>query len=463
MRYQILVVDDEPVVRSSLTRLLEDEAWEVTTADRGRAAIEAIQARSFDLAVIDHRLGDITGLDVLDAIREKSPTTLSIMLTAHGTVDLAVEALKKGAFDFLQKDANPQVTRHVVEKALERIRLRREVSDLQRDRLARANLPQIICRSPVMQRSLELADQFARTCATVLIEGETGVGKSLVAEYVHYASDRADGPFVTINCGAIPKELIESELFGYTEGAFTGARQKGKPGLVARANGGTLFLDEIGDLSLELQSKLLHVLEKREYLAVGAVEPTRVDVRFIAATNVDLSRRIAEDRFRRDLYYRINVAAVELAPLRERKEDILPLARHFIQKLNDQYGRTVSSISPAAEALLLAQPWPGNVRELRNLLERAVLLKEGSTLETADLMVDRAMPQTGTSETFHLEVDFSSGDDLLETAIRELVLQAWERSEQNQTQAARLLGIPRTSFQTYVQKFQLDRNGWKQG
>lgn len=308
-----------------------------------------------------------------------------------------------------------------------------------------------------MRRALVLADEFARTDATVLLEGETGVGKSLMAEFVHYASGRSDGPFVTINCGAIPKELIESELFGYAEGAFTGARQKGKMGLVERSDGGTLFLDEIGDLSLDLQSKLLHVLEKREFTRVGAVEPTRVDVRFVAATNVDLGKRIAEDRFRRDLYYRINVAPVYLAPLRQRREDILPLARHFVQKLNVQYDKVVTAISAEAEEYLLEQPWHGNVRELRNTLERVVLLKRNDTMEITDLALNRAMPVADSNGVFNVAVDFTSGDDLLEKATRELVLEAWERSGSNQTQAARLLGIPRTTFQTYVQKFQLDR------
>jgi two-component system, NtrC family, response regulator AtoC len=345
-----------------------------------------------------------------------------------------------------------------VAKARERIRLRKEVEVLHRQRMERANLPQIISRSAPMRRSLALADEFARTDATVLLEGETGVGKSLLAEFIHYASHRGEGPFVTINCGAIPKELIESELFGYVEGAFTGARQKGKMGLIDRAEGGTLFLDEIGDLSLDLQSKLLHVLEKRAFTRIGAVEPTRVDVRFVAATNVDLSRRIAADRFRRDLFYRINVAPVHLAPLRDRRDDILPLARHFIQKLNGQYGKAVTAISPEAEAYLLEHPWPGNVRELRNSLERAVLLKRNDTLAVADMALNRALPLSSeTNGTFSVEVAFATGEDLLERATRELVREAWARSGSNQTQAARLLGIPRTTFQTYVQKFDLDR------
>jgi two-component system, NtrC family, response regulator AtoC len=456
MKYRILIVDDEPLVRSSLRRLLSHDAWRVTEAGSGGAAMAALERDVFDLAIIDYRLGDLTGLDVLEAVQAMSPSTTAIMLTAHGNVELAVDALKMGAYDFLQKDADPQVTRHVVEKALEKARLRREVELLQQERVARANLPQIIYKSAAMGRAVELADQYARTEATVLIEGETGVGKSLVAEFVHYASGRSDGPLVTINCGAIPKELMESELFGYTEGAFTGARQKGKPGLIQRADGGTLLLDEIGDLSLELQSKLLHVLEKREFLAVGAVEPTRVDVRFVAATHVDLPKRIAEGRFRRDLYYRLNVGAVFLPALRQRREDILPLARHFVQKLNEQYGKAVLAISPEAERRLVEQPWPGNVRELRNVLERIMVLKRTDTIDAADLQLNQAAPGPSAAGQVRLEVEFGSGDDLLGEAIRQLVVEAWERSEYNQTQAARLLGIPRTSFQTYVQRFRLE-------
>jgi two-component system, NtrC family, response regulator AtoC len=457
MKYRILIVDDEPLVRSSLRRLLDHQDWAVLDVASGAAALDEVGRTRFDVAIIDYRIGDLTGLEVLDGIRASSPGTECIMLTAHGNVAVAVEALKKGAYDFLEKDADPKLTRHVVEKALDRVRLRREIEELRRERLSRADLPQIISRSASMAEALAMADRFARTDATVLIEGETGVGKSLLAEFVHYASDRSGGRFVTINCGAIPKELIESELFGYADGAFTGARAKGKAGLVGQADGGTLFLDEIGDLSLELQSKILHVLEKREFLSVGAVEPTRVDVRFIAATNVDLARRIAEDRFRRDLFYRLNVAPIHLAPLRKRKEDILPLARHFTQKLSDQYGKAVIALSPDAERHLVEQPWPGNVRELRNTLERVILLKQDDSIDASDLQLNQSRSAQATPGRYRLEVAFDSGEDLLDAVTRDLVTQAWERSGYNQTQAARLLGIPRTTFQTYVQKFQLDR------
>jgi two-component system, NtrC family, response regulator AtoC len=456
MNFEILIIDDEAIVRSSLRRLLARPDWDVTDAASGSAARELLRERQPDVAIVDLSLGDTSGLEVLDVLRERSPGTVPIVLTAYGSVNLAVDALKKGAYDFLQKDGDPQLIRHVVERAVEKARLRRELEQLRRDRVSRASLPQVICRSPRMIEVMRTVDEYAQTDATVLVEGETGVGKSLIAEFIHYAGERADRPFVTINCGAIPKELIESELFGYAEGAFTGAKQKGKIGLIKRADGGTLFLDEIGDLTLELQSKLLHVLETREYLAVGAVEPTSVDVRFISATNCDLAHQIAEGRFRRDLYYRLNVAAVTVPPLRERVPDILPLARHFINRFNAQYGRSISSISEDAERRLEACPWRGNVRELRNAIERAMLLKRTATLEAADLRcIDGAEAEDASDGVCQLRVHLGAGTDVLQELTRQVVLQAWGRSGRNQSQAARLLGIPRTTFQTYMQKYGL--------
>ncbi len=456
MTYSILIVDDEPLVRASLRRLLQHEEWSLTEAASGAAARAAIERQTFDVAIIDYNLGDTTGLDVLEILRERSAATVPILLTAYGTVDLAVEALKNGAYDFLQKDGAPGLTRHVVEKAVEKARLRREVEALRQQRLTSANLPQIVYRSPAMRRSMAAVDEFARTDATVLLEGDTGVGKSLVAEWIHYASARCDGPFVTINCGAIPRELIESELFGYAEGAFTGARQRGKIGLVMRADGGTLFLDEIGDLAPETQSKLLHVLERREFLAVGAVEPTRVDVRFIAATNSDLSKRIVDGSFRRDLYYRLAVATVVIPPLRERPDDVLPLVRHFLTRLNERHDRCVAAVMPDAEQRLWRYPWPGNVRELHNLLERIVLRKHSDTIEVSDLAeLSGAGAAEGPADPIRLQVALGSGQDVLHDIMREVVLRTWERSGHNQSQAARLLGIPRTTFQTYMQRFDL--------
>jgi two-component system, NtrC family, response regulator AtoC len=456
MTYDILVIDDEPIVRSSLCRLLRRADWNLVEASSGAAALDEISRRVFDVAIVDLCLGDMTGLQVLDAIRERSPDTVPIMLTAYGTIANAVDALKKGAYDFLQKDGDPQLIRHVVQKALERARLRKEVEQLRKDRLSHAQVPQIVCRSAAMTQAMSTLDAYAATGATVLLEGETGVGKSIAAEFVHYASPRSSGPFVTLNCGAIPRELIESELFGYAEGAFTGAKQKGKIGLVKRADRGTLFLDEIGDLSLDLQSKLLHVLERQEYISIGAVEPTTVDVRFVSATNANLSQLIAEGKFRRDLYYRLNVAPVYLPPLRERVDDIMPLTHLFIRRFNKQYGRAVSAVAPEAEARLLAYAWPGNVRELRNVIERVMLLKKTDTIEPGELhWLETGQPVGSGDDPCHVDVPLGTGMDVLGEVTRRVVLQAWERSEHNQSRAARLLGIPRTTFQAYMQKCEL--------
>ena len=456
MTHEILIVDDEPLVRRSLRRLLSRGGWHVSEAESGEAARDLLARRRFDVAVIDYKLGGMTGLEVLALLRAQSPQTLPILLTAYGNVGLAVEAIRNGAFDFLEKDGDPQLTLHVVERALEQVRLQRELAVLQREQRERSNRPQIICRSRAMREVLETADEYARTAATVLLEGETGAGKSLLAEYIHCASERGNGPFVTINCGAIPKELIESELFGYAEGAFTGAKRQGKMGLIRRADGGTLFLDEIGDLSLELQSKLLHVLETREFLAVGSVEPTRVDVRFLAATNADLKERIAEGRFRRDLYYRLNVAALRLPPLRERRDDVLPLATHFAHKLGQQYRKPVTAITAEAEQRLTAHSWPGNIRELRNAIERAIVLNRTGAIDTADLrFLDDADGAAGCDGAYHVRVDFCSGANVIDELMQQVVLHAWQQSQHNQSQAARLLGIPRTTFQTYVQRFGL--------
>jgi two-component system, NtrC family, response regulator AtoC len=455
MTYDILIVDDEPIVRASLRRLLRRADWQITEAASGREACDAVTGHVYDLAIIDLCLGDMNGLEVLDVLSQRSPDTIPVMLTAYGTISNAVDALRKGAYDFLQKDGDPQMIRHVVQKALEKARLRKEVEQLRRDRLAHAQVPRIVCQSDAMRRAMEMVEAYAATDATVLLEGDTGVGKSIVAEYIHYASPRSGGPFVTINCGAIPKELMESELFGYAEGAFTGAKQKGKVGLIMRADGGTLFLDEIGDLSLELQSKLLYVLERREFLSVGAVEPTRVDVRFVSATNADLAHCIAEGRFRRDLYYRLNVASVVLPPLRERVEDIKPIVRLFMHRFNKQYGRAVTALSPEAEAKLEAYAWPGNVRELRNVIERAMLLKRNDTLEAAELQWLNGVDAAGDDDHCHVCVPFATGADVLNEVTRQVVLQAWDRSDRNQSQAARLLGIPRTTFQACMQKFGL--------
>ncbi|MDZ7291574.1 MAG: sigma-54 dependent transcriptional regulator [candidate division KSB1 bacterium] len=455
-KYQILIVDDELLVRNSLRRLLSHHQWNVATVASGAEARRFLAEHPVDLAIVDYKLGDVNGLEVIEYIRESCPGSITIMLTAYGNIPLAVEAIRKGAYDFLQKESDPQLIRHVVEKALEKVRLRKEVELLQQERLLRATQTAIIKESPAMKQVLAAAKEYARTDTTVLLEGETGTGKSLIAEYIHFSGPRKDGPFVTINCGAIPKELIESELFGYEKGAFTGANHHGKMGLIERADGGTLFLDEIGDLALELQSKLLCVLEKGEFLSVGAVEPTKVNVRFIAATNANLEQRLASQQFRRDLYYRLNVANIKIPPLRDRKEDIVPLAKHFVHQLNQKLGKSVSHLSPAAENRLLSYPWPGNIRELHNAIERVMLLKKNEIIDAPDLyFLTGAEWNESNKNLCRVEIDFSTCPNALHEVTRQVVLRAWEVSEHNQTNAARLLGVPRTTLQSYLQKYNL--------
>ncbi len=456
MKYDILIVDDELIVRNSLKRLLSHHQWNILTVGSGAEARQFLDAYPTDLVIVDYKLGDVNGLEVVDYVREYYPGTLTIMLTAYGNIPLAVEAIRKGVYDFLQKESDPQLIRHVVEKALEKVRLRKEVEMLQQERLNRATQTTIIRESPAMKQVLAAATEYARTDTTILLEGETGTGKSLIAEFVHFISPRKDGPFVTINCSAIPKELIESELFGYEKGAFTGANHHGKMGLIERAHGGTLFLDEIGDLAFELQSKLLYVLEKGEFLSVGAVEPTKVNVRFIAATNANLEQRLVSQQFRRDLYYRLNVANIKIPPLRERREDLLPLAKHFVHQLNLKFGKSVSQFSPAAENRLLSYPWPGNVRELHNILERIIMLKKDDQIEDSDLRSLEGFEwNLADKEVCHIEINFSDRKNALHETTRQVVLRAWELSEHNQTHAAKLLGVPRTTLQSCLQKYNL--------
>ncbi len=454
--YNILIVDDEALVRNSLKRLLQQKNWLISIAENGKKAKAAIQGKLIDLAIVDYKLEDTNGIEIIEYIVQHSPDTKIVMLTAYGNVDLAVEAIKKGAYDFLQKDGEPQFTKHVVERALENVKLRKEVQQLRDERVFKVLRTSLIAESPEIKEVMKTVDDFARTDATVLLEGETGTGKSLIAEYIHCTGARYDGPFVTINCGAIPRELIESELFGYERGAFTGAKSEGKIGLIKRADGGTLFLDEISDLAIELQSKLLYVLEKEEFLSIGAVEPTKVNVRFIAATNASLEERIRNNEFRSDLYYRLNVANIAIPPLRKRKQDIIPFVKHFTHTLNQKFGKTISTISSQAEDIFREYFWPGNVRELRNVIERIMLIKSGDEINKDDL---RFLNGNGNNllenDVCQIEVKFETSENVLNKVTKQVVTFAWETSEHNQTRAASLLGIPRTTLQTYLQKYGL--------
>ena len=457
MKSDLLIVDDEKIVRNSLRRLLESETCRIRTAASGSEALTEVRKSVPDLIVLDYKLPDLDGLSVLRKIRAEVPDVPVIMLTAHGNVSVAVQAMKLGAEDFLEKGCEPDIVRHVIVKTLETARMRKELESLREEQWARHAVGKLVAESYTMRQLLTVAERYAASCTTLLLEGETGTGKSLLAEWIHYRSERHASPFIAINCGAIPKELIESELFGYEKGAFTGARASGKKGLIERANHGTLLLDEISELPLDLQAKLLQVLERGEFYRVGATEPTRVDVRFIAATNTNLDELVAQKRFRLDLYYRINVARLHVPALRERRDDILPLAWHFIEQFNISLRKRVREIEEEAQAFLVNYDWPGNVRELRNLIERAMILKTDSVIRREDLTVGGATGAVAQPGFAQLGSELlGTGRNVLQEVQKRAILLALERAQNNKKRAAELLGIPRTTLHFYLKRFGIE-------
>lgn len=458
MEFWILILDDEKMVCNSLRRVLEGKEKNIVTATTVEEAWKIIKSQTIDLVLLDYRLNEGSGLHFLEELKEQFPEIQVIMITAFGNIEVAVKAMKLGAFDFIQKNAEPDFIRFTVKRALDNLRLRKEVEELRVACQHNSHVPRIISFSPVMQQALDMAREFAKTDTTVLIQGETGTGKNLIGQYIHLNSPRFNQPFITINCAAIPHELMESELFGYEKGAFTGASQKGKKGLIEQANGGTLFLDEISELTTDLQSKLLHVLETNQYYRIGAEQPTSVDVRFLAATNTNLEKKVEQNQFRIDLFYRLNVATITIPPLRDRREDILPLAKHFIEEFNRRYKKDVAHISPEVFQFLENSTWKGNVRELRNVIERAILLKKGNTLELKDFTGIQSITSglenlTTKGSNFHIRLDPEENTNLLHQAQKQLIERALMLSNHNRTRAAKLLGIPRTSLNFYIQKF----------
>ncbi len=457
MQFNILIIDDEKLVCNSIKRLLKDTEKEIYTALNIDDARKVLRNNLIDLILLDYKLGPIDGITVLKEIQEYYPEISTIMLTAHGTIDLAVTAMKNGAYDFIQKEEDIVILRHTVEKALDNHRLRKEVEKLKVECQENMELPTIISFSSRMTEVTSLSKIFAKTDSTILITGETGTGKNLLARHIHSQSSRFNNTFLAINCAAIPSELIESELFGYESGAFTGALQKGKIGLIERASSGTLVLDEIGDMSLDLQTRLLHVLENNEFYQIGGTRLRKINVRFIATTNSNIEDLVKSKKFRSDLYYRLNVANLEIPTLRERKSDIIPLAKLFIEEFNKIFNKSVLKIDKNMESFLLSAAWPGNVRELRNFIERSVLLNRGDTLLLDDShKIDSALLQQLTevqSKVFNVHLDPQPESNLLHLAQKQLIDQALELTKYNHTKAAKLLGIPRTSLNYYVKRY----------
>jgi DNA-binding NtrC family response regulator len=383
-RGNILVADDEAAVRESLAGVLRDEGYQVTAAADGSAAVAGIDAQDFDLVLTDLRMPGADGLAVLRHTREVSPQTLVLLMTAHATVETAVEALQRGAQDYLLKPIIFEDVLHKIDHLLRHRQVAWE-NQLLRSQVDRQwDFENLVGRSAAMREVMKLVRRVAPTSSTVLITGESGVGKEVVARAIHHYSELRDRIFLPVNCGAIPEHLLESQLFGHLRGAFTGAVSN-QEGLFQRARGGTIFLDEIGDMPLNLQVKLLRAIEQKEILPVGSTTPVKVDVRVIAASNQDLKQGVEDGRFRDDLYYRLNVVGIEIPPLRERREDIPALIDHFIRLHNRELKKTFKGADSATMKLLMSLPWKGNVRELDNIIERAMILGEGDWITIEDL------------------------------------------------------------------------------
>ncbi len=453
MKIRVLIVEDEALIRWSLRQKFQERGYEVTEAENGQQALEGYVENAYDLIMLDYKLPDITGLDVLHGIRQVDENAVVIMMTAYSTIETAVEAIKLGAFNYLAKPFQMEELLITVDKALETTRLRREVAELRRQTQEEFGISAIIGRDPSMLRMFDVIRRVSQTgVSTVFLRGETGTGKDLVARVIHHNSDRAAQPFVNITCTALSESLLESELFGHERGAFTDAKAQ-KKGLLELADGGTAFLDEVGDMPAALQAKLLRFLEERRFRRVGGTREIGVDVRIIGATNRDLEQAINDGQFRRDLMYRLNVVTINLPPLRARGDDVKLLTQHFVAKFCTEFKKEITEISDDAEEKLRTYGWPGNVRELRNVIERAVLLCGSTTIRSADIVLGRneETPWEWDIENVALPPDGFDFEKLRRLEFH-LLRQALERSNNNQTQAARLLNLSRDRLRYRLQK-----------
>jgi two-component system NtrC family response regulator len=444
----ILLIDDDDSLRRVMEFSLAEAGYRVQTAASGEDGLRLFEKDSFDAVITDITMPGMGGMDVLAKIRLKDPHLPVIIITAYGTIESAVEAMKQGAFDYVTKPFNRDELRLTLDKALRMTRIERENVELRAEIKGRYRFDGIIGSSEKIRAVLEMAGRVAASDASVLITGESGTGKELLAKGIHFNSRRADGPFVAVNCAAIPENLIESELFGHVRGAFTGA-VKDKEGKFELADGGTLFLDEIGDLRIDLQAKILRALQERQVDRVGGGLPIHVDVRVIAATNKDIERAVKDGKFREDIYYRLSVIAIHMPPLRERKDDIPLLVRHFIRKFNKD---SDVRIDPEAVDILTAYGWPGNVRELENSVERASVLRRGDTITRAELP-DKLGKEKASVENIILNLPDEGIS--LEDLEKNLIIKALEKHKGNQTKAAEYLGITRPTLIYRMDKYEI--------
>jgi len=461
---KILIVDDEVFLRENLDRILQEERYSTTTARNGKEALAFLQEGPFDLVLLDLKLPDFSGLEVLKTIKKSDPDLLVIIMTGYASVESAVEALKMGAYDYIKKPFKADVIKLIVRLALETQSLKREVRSLKKQHEGASGNRPFIAQSPAMKEVLQQVREVARHAeTTVLITGETGTGKDLIARTIHNLSPRANRPFIEVNCAALPHNLMESELFGYESGAFTGARDR-KIGLFEAAGAGTVFLDEMGEIELGLQAKLLRVLEDKKIRRLGGTQLHEIDIRIIAATNQDLREAIKAGRFREDLFYRLHIVPIHLPPLRERPEDVIALSKYFLLEYAKKFSRSFKGLSNDSQDLLLSYRWPGNVRELRHVIERICIMHDAQmllpqhlpkelTLDSFDSPAPSGMPFifAAPKEGFNLE-------EMVDRFTLDLIRKVMHMADGNISQAAKLLGIPRGTLRYKLDKYLVDND-----
>ena len=463
MKPRILIVEDEKGIQLALRGLLRRDGYEVELADDGEMAQRKLADTTYDLILTDLSLGrGSTGMDVLRASKQRRAETAVVMITAHGSEKIAVEAMQEGAEDYVPKPFDNEELRVVVSRALERTRLQREHRMLLERVEREYSFENLIGSGPAMRQIFEMIQKVAETDLSVLVRGDSGTGKELVAQALHQRSSRKNRPFVAVNCAAISRELIESELFGHEKGAFTGADAR-RVGKFEAANDGTIFLDEIGDMAQETQAKVLRVLQERAFERVGGNAPIEVDVRVVAATHRDLETEVKEGRFREDLYYRLKVVEVTLPPLRDRTEDIPALVERFLSQVAERLGRDKKSIDPDALADLVRHPWRGNVRELRNTIERAAVLSSGETIGVDDLDLDPSGGDPGGDAGISLEMSFRDAKkQMVEGFERQYLIRALREHDGNVSRTAESIGMVRQSLQQKIRELDLRSDDWSE-
>jgi len=458
---KVLIIDDEKLIRWSLEKNLKSLGWEVETAASGEEALGKFDGFAPDAVILDNKLPGLQGLQVLAEIKQRDPRVVVLFMTAFGTTDIAVEAMKLGAYDFFSKPLVFDEVRNRLEKALYTQQLDTEVATLKAAVQKQFDTQNVISASQAMKDILQMVDKIARSEApTVMLTGESGTGKDLLARVIHDRGPRRNRPFITINCSALPDTLLESELFGYEKGAFTDAKAL-KKGQFELAAGGTIYLDEIGEITLALQVKLLQVIENRVFRRVGGVKDIKVDSLIIAATNINLASAVDSGMFRRDLYYRLNLIPIELPPLRQRREDIVPIAGYFVRRFNDEFHRRFTGLAEDVKQTLTDYDWPGNIRELRNVIERIVILENDDEIRAEHLPAEmRRFGDDTISSSLNLPqqdlgIEIPSEGLSMEAVEHELVVKALDKTAQNQTRAAKLLDITRDSLRYKMKKFGL--------